>query len=215
MMEECDVDPEDDVIHFDSSQYRNQDQSEGDLQQGHQRKKSGTFSSTWSKVRYSFMSGSGKMPAPNQVPADQQTSIPTTTPAQNPAKNSPTMMRSSRSSNNISDMVNQQQLEEDRERESYRETRQRGVSVSSKQEASLLLTLQNSPSSKKSKNGQVTPPPSSQFPHQHPQTAPRPSRHSHSSGTRSTSASSSLLEPQSAPQRRKSQKQSNDGCLPS
>lgn len=212
-MEECDVDPEDDVIHFDSSQYRNQEQPDGE---GHQRKKSGTFSSTWSKMRHSFMSGSGKVSAPNQTLVYQEPSNPPSTTQNAKNTNSPSMggLRSSRSSNNISDMVQQQQAEEDRERESYRETRQRGVSVSSKQEASLLLTLQNSPNAKKSKNGHVSPPPTSQIP-QHPQTAPRPSRHSHSSGTRSTSASSSLPESQSAPQRRKSQKQSSDGCLPS
>jgi hypothetical protein len=246
MMQECDVDPEDDVIHFDSSQYHqsseqfnNNDNDQlnhsanfpGERRQS--RKKSGTFSNTWSKVRQSFtLSGKHHHSSSSNIYRESQVNNKSST-------GSAGRIKASRSSNNISDMVSHPEDEYINERDSFRDTRQRGVSVSSKQEASLLLTLQNSPSSSRRRSpvggngsGTTTPPP----PMLSIDTSTPPPPSSSSSVSRAASRASiqqntprastannnqrtpshrdSTSNP-SSQTRRKSQKQSSDGCLPS
>jgi hypothetical protein len=301
MMDECDVDPEDDVIHFDSSLYHhphpsrqvsgqtsnssNDYHSSRYHSEGHHggqsHRKSISIQSTWKTLRKSFAHSKpsststtpqhiseptssavrrSSLPSPASAPFSSSSSSSTSSSSVSMKRNIP----GSRSSNNIADMViyeeentgeeNKEDLAgaglatasgsygaRDSDRESFRHTRQRGVSISSKQEASLLLSLQNSPSTRQRLEREHAKKTSATA-------VGRTSTNSTAASSASSNAnaaggereranqsqqqlqsqhttphhqrhsqSSQRAESQSAPQpqRRKSHKSSSDGCLPS
>lgn len=260
MMEECEVDPEDDVIHFDSTFYQHYRQvsnstvgstatitttstlttntnnrtrlasdDHSTISSGSRSSAGGSGSSMWSKMRRSLggtknkISGA-KIPAP--ITAQHSITSPDASTFSaghiTPTLTS-SMIRKNRSSNNISDLVAiaEEGEEEATKRKQSREsgggspamTRQRGVSVSSKQEASLLLSLQNSPSQRQKQERQHAAKEQQSNSHQQ-----RSTSQAGSNGKQKQQQRSEAENPPSSTshhhQRRKS-KQATEGCLPS